>query len=163
MSSDRGRPSNATSCPDFHTIETGVGVLAVPSGLAGQMHILHHNGLILGGFKPCRRLRLNITEPSTGPVTPEPIQRHHPSPKNRAPSPRPPPSGHYDDLVKQWERLLTWATLKTLLDFDIMPAAAARATSRRLATRILDDYGPSLHKWLGRRAQYTTRSGGNTT
>ena len=163
MSSDHGPPSNATRCPDFHAIQTGVGVLTVPPGLAGQMHMLHHNGLGRGGFQPCRTLRVNITEPSTAILGARATPRHRSPSKKPSPSPRPPPSRSFDDLMQQWERLLTWATLKTLKDFDVMPAAAARATSRRLATRILDDYGPSLHKWLGRRGPNTTKCGTNTT
>jgi len=159
MSSEPGHPSRASNgqgdnCPDFSHVTTGVGRLPVPAGMAGQMHLLEHNALARRGEK--RRCTVRPPETATeGPlralITPRPIQRHHPPTQNRSPAPRPPPSDSLSDLMKQWERLLTWATLKTLTDFSVMPAAAARATSRRLATRILDDYGPSLHKWLGSR------------
>ncbi len=151
MSSDRARPLKETSCGEFATIQTGVGALPVPPGFAGQIHMLHHNGLTKSGISPCRPLRIDITEPRRAPQTSEPTPRHHPLPEKPSPPSPPPPSGDFPHLVKQWERLLTWATLKTLIDFKVMPARPAREASRRLAQKILADYGPSLHNWLGKR------------
>jgi len=156
MSSETGPPSKETSCPDFTVVQTGVGLLPVPSGLAGQMHLLHHNGLGRRGLKAgcgSGKVRNSRPNPRRAPQTTVSTLRHHPPPQNRyttSPSPRPPPSGSYDDLIKQWERLLTWATLKTLQDFKVMPSRPAREVSRRLARRVLSDYGPSLRKWLCR-------------
>ncbi len=148
-------------CPDFTQVQTGVGVLQVPSRLAGQMHLLYHNGR--GRTHPCGSLSRQPAGNLIRPHTPRPIQRHHPPPQKRSPPPLPPPSDNLQAMIKQWERLLTWATLKTLQDFGVMPARPAREASRRLAKRILADYGPSLHKWLGPRTLESTTSGGNTT
>lgn len=136
----------ARACPDFTAVQTGVGLLPVPPRFAGQMHQLHHNALARGGKKglSCRAFdRITPQKPRTAPQTPRPIQGHHP-PR------RPPPSDPYPALSKQWERLLTWATFKTLTDFEVMPVRPAREASRRVAMRILQDYGPSLRNWLGR-------------
>ncbi len=145
MSSEQGLPSKGSSCPDFDVIATGVGPLRVPPGLAGQMHMLYHNGRGAGGHKcaaghppPDRR----------APGTLRTTLRHHTPPPT---APLPPPSAPYRDLIKQWERLLAWATYKTLMDFNVMPGRPAREASRRVAKRILSDYGPSLHNWLVRR------------
>lgn len=150
MPSERRPPlseAKTRACPDFTQIMTGVGQLPVATGLAGQMHLLQHNALVRTGKKP----RCKISEPLRAPQNPQPIQRHHTPPQNPPPAPRPPPSDSITDLMKQWERLLTWATLKTLTDHSVMPLMPARQTSLRLAKRILQDYGPSLHKWLGTR------------
>jgi len=147
---------NAGSCPDFTSIQTGVGVLPVPSGMAVQLHHLHHNWVIRTGGAACSTpaqfVERNVLTPSRAPPGGRPIQRHHPPPQNRSPAPpapRPPPSDSFSAFIKQWERLLVWATFKTLLDFKVMPTRPARAASGRLAKRILSDYGPALHKWLG--------------
>lgn len=138
---------NGTSCPDFTWVRTGVGDLPVPSGFAAQMHILHHNA---GSTLPCKPLR------ASGALVVR--ERYHPP--ERKPSkgppranrrPLPPPRDRYPDLIKQWERLLTWATLKTLTDFNVMPLRPARQTGMRLAQRIVADYSPALRKWLGTR------------
>ena len=144
-------------CPDFTSLSTGVGRLPVSSGMAAQLHILYHNGL-----RCSRGLDSSATEPSRAPITPSPIQRDHPPAEKASPDPLPPPSGSYPDLIKQWERLLTWATLKTLQDFKVMPTRPAREVSQRLAKRILDDYGPSLHKWLCRPQRKSPTSGAKT-
>lgn len=176
MSSEQERPSNETSesrgvirCPDFTVMSTGVGLLPVPPGMAAMMHLLHHNGLSRGN-KPgpardgqsCRQQPL--VDPTQPPDRAPPArrleQRHHPPPQNRSPPPLPPPSAGYSDLIKQWERLLTWATLRTLTDFKVMPLRPAREASRRVAQRILTDYGPSLYNWLGRDTTKGTRTGG---
>lgn len=156
MSSDHERRSSETRCPDFNTVATGVGILPVPSGLAAQMHVLYHNTLtdvdcksLRASGKPIYRERYHPPEkkPSKGP----------PSADRR---PLPPPRDQYPDLIKQWERLLAWATFKTLTDFKVMPGRPAREASRRVAKRILADYGPALHNWLGTRTSKTTTSGG---
>jgi len=163
MSSEPGPRSKGISCPDFTAVETGVGLLPVPAGLAGQMHVLHHTAMIRRGIqqpRSCLMPESTQTNPRRAPRGALPIQRHHPRPQNASPSPRPPPSASYDQLVKQWERLLTWATLKTLQDFDVMPPRPAREASRRLAQRILADYGPSLYQWLGHGRSKTATDGG---
>jgi len=165
MSSEPGRPLRQTSCPDFSRIETGVGTLPVPPGIQQQLHIMYHNRPARGRHDLQAKCfdRVDITEPRTATQTPSPTPRHPLRIQKRSPPPLPPPSLSYPALIKQWERLLTWATLKTLQDFQVMPARPAREVSRRLAIRILADYGPSLHKWLGRRTPESTRSGGNST
>lgn len=137
-------------------VQTGVGTLPVPSRLAAQMHTLFHNA----------RGRKHLGSKcsiSGAAVTSEKFENPPKTPQEPGSAPLPPPSGRFQDLEKQWERLLTWATLRTLQDYDVMPARPAREVSRRLARRILADYGPSLHKWLGQRVPGSTRFGGNTT
>ncbi len=158
MSSEPERHVRGDSCPDFARVQTGVGILRVPPGMAAQLHGLYHNGMIRRagthpGISKCMQdPRHRIPAPlSRAPPRPRSIQRHHHPPQNRSPAPRPPPSVAFDEFLKQWERLLTWATLKTLTDHSVMPLMPARQTSSRLAKRILTDYGPNLRKWLGPR------------
>ncbi len=151
-------------CPDFAKIHTGVGTLPVPPSLARQIHFLHHNALAQKGAQlepfSCRSSGFRSTQPPRTPPAPQKAQRHHRPPQKRSPAPLPPPSRSFDDLIRQWERLLTWATYRTLTDFRVMPPRLAREASRRVSKRILADYGSSLHKWLGQRTREHTRSGG---
>ncbi len=151
-------------CPDFAVVQTGVGQLPVPAGLARQMHYLQHNAAVQLGVSPeCISSGFRAERPLRPAPGPRKAQGHHPLPQKRSTAPLPPPNRSFKDLVRQWERLLSWATYKTLTDFSVMPPKPAREASRKVAKRILADYGPNLHKWLGQRTRESTRSGGNTT
>lgn len=111
---------------EWTTIQTGLGILPVAVGMARQMHMLSHR-------EPLEAVKAPL-DPGVAPT-------HHPAEEK----------GSEVALMKQWERLLRWATWKTLTDFKVMPARPARATAHRLAQQMMRDYGPGLSKWLAGR------------
>lgn len=152
MRSELGHHLNGIECPDFTKISTGVGVLPIPVGMAAQTHMLHHNALVRGGLYPDHPIPFVMDvalEPRTAPQASEAGERNHPPKKKPPAAPLPPPQGRYRDFTRQWERLLAWATWRTLTDQNVMPGISARAAARNLARRISNDYGPMLEKWLG--------------
>ena len=56
--------------------------------------------------------------------------------------------GRDPQLFVVWEKLLTWATYRVLVDFTPLHPFKARAAARRMAHNILDEYGILLGKWL---------------
>lgn len=50
----------------------------------------------------------------------------------------------------QWERQLMWATLRALLDHDILPRPQAIGLSRRLAYQVMAEYAPRLDRYTSR-------------
>lgn len=54
-------------------------------------------------------------------------------------------------FYQQWERQLMWATLKALIDHEIVPRREAIGLAKRLSTWALDEFAPLVEKHLGKK------------
>lgn len=79
-------------------------------------------------------------------------------PTSQAPQERPSSSGetwsfqHYKAL-RQWERLLAWATETMMREQMRLDARAAKAMGRKVAESIVGERGDDLLKWVRKKRQ----------
>lgn len=138
------------------TIQTGVGILPQGTKITALMAVLAHNGEVRRGRGEAVRTQRDVP---TVPVAPAKVGQEREGPQRGsrvAGGPvRPPgevPSGRLNvKFYEQWERQLMWATMRALLDHEVVPRHQAIGMARRLARQVMDEYAPLIVEHTKRR------------